>query len=117
MPNKVGRKQMLNINFKGIKLDKGVNIEELVEKTKEYSGPDIASVCREAFLMNMRKKFMSNDGIFNIMEATNDETFIQGLEEPISQKGILTAINNIYKSVSPKDIKKFEEWTTQFSSK
>jgi katanin p60 ATPase-containing subunit A1 len=117
LPNKIGRKQMFNINFKGIKLDKDVNIEELVEKTKGYSGHDIASVCREAALMNMRRKLMSNDGKFNIMEAANNETFIQGLEAPISQKDIITAIKNISKSVSPKDIKKFEEWTTQFSSK
>ena len=51
------------------------------------------------------------------MEAANNETFIQGLEAPISQKDILTAIKNISKSVSPKDIKKFEEWTSQYSSK
>ena len=108
---------MFNINYKGIKLDKDVNIEELVEKTKGYSGHDIASVCREASPMNMRRKLMSNDGKFNIMEAANNETFIQGLEAPISQKDILTSIKNISKSVSPKDIKKFEEWTTQFSSK
>ena len=117
LPNKVGRKQMFDINFKGIKLDKDVKIDELVEKTKGYSGHDIASVCREASLMNMRRKLMSKDGNFNIMEAANNETFIQGLEAPISQKDILTAIKNISKSVSPKDIKKFEEWTSLFSSK
>ena len=117
LPNKVGRKQMFDINFKGIKLDKDVKIDELVEKTKGYSGHDIASVCREASLMNMRRKLMSNDGNFNIMEAANNETFIQGLEAPISQKDILTAIKNISKSVSLKDIKKFEEWTSLFSSK
>jgi len=117
LPNKVGREQMFNINFKGIKLDKDVKISELVEKTKGYSGHDIASVCREASLMNMRRKLMSNDGKFDIMEAANNETFIKGLEAPISQKDILTAIKNISKSVSQKDIKKFEEWTEQFSSK
>ena len=117
LPNKVGRKQMFDINFKEIKLDKDVKIDDLVEKTKGYSDHDIASVYREASLMNMRRKLMSNDGNFNIMEAANNETFIQGLEAPISQKDILTAIKNISKSVSPKDIKKFEEWTTQFSSK
>ena len=74
LPNKVGRKQMFNINFKGIKLDKSVNIDELVEKTKGYSGHDIA-------------------------------------------KDVLTAIKNISKSVSPKALKKFEEWTAQYSSK
>ena len=117
LPNKVGRKQMFNINFKGINLDKDVNFDDLVEKTKGYSGHDIASVCREASLMNMRRKLMSNDGKFDIMEAANNETFIQGLEAPISQKDILTTIKNISKSVSPKDIKKFEEWTSQYSSK
>jgi len=117
LPNKVGRKQMFNINFKGINLDKDVNLDDLVEKTKGYSGHDIASVCREASLMNMRRKLMSNDGKFDIMEAANNETFIQGLEAPISQKDILTAIKNISKSVSPKDIKKFEEWTNEYSSK
>ena len=117
LPNKVGRKQMFNINFKGIKLDKSINIDELVEKTKGYSGHDIASVCREASLMNMRKKIMNGDGAFNIMEAANNETFIQGLDAPVTQKDVLTAIKNISKSVSPKDIKKFEEWTAQYSSK
>ena len=117
LPNKEGRKQMFNINFKGIKLDNTVKIDELVEKTKGYSGHDIASVCREASLMNMRRKIMSGDGVFDIMQAANNETFIKGLEAPITQKDILTAIKNISKSVSPKDIKKFEEWTKQYSSK
>ena len=117
LPNQVGRKQMFNINFKGIKLEKNVNIDELVEKTKGYSGHDIASVCREASLMNMRKKLMNKDGKFDIMEAANNQTFLEGLEAPVSQKDILTAIKNISKSVSNKDIKKFDEWTTQFSSK
>ena len=117
LPNKVGRKQMFNINFKGIKLDKSINIDELVEKTKGYSGHDIASVCREASLMDMRKKIMNGDGAFDIMEAANNETFIQGLDAPVTQKDVLTAIKNISKSVSPKDIKKFEEWTAQYSSK
>ena len=117
LPNKEGRKQMFNINFKGIKLDNTVKIDELVEKTKGYSGHDIASVCREASLMNMRRKIMSGDGVFDIMQAANNETFIEGLEAPITQKDILTAIKNISKSVSPKDIKKFEEWTKQYSSK
>ena len=117
LPNSVGRKQMFNINFKGIKLDKDINIDELVKKTDGYSGHDIASVCREASLMNMRRKLMSATGKFDIMEAANNETFIQGLEAPIAQSDVLTAIKNISKSVSPKDIKKFEEWTKQYSSK
>ena len=117
LPNKIGRKQMFNINFKGIKLEKNVNIDDLVEKTKGYSGHDIASVCREASLMNMRKILTSKDGKFDIMQAANNETFLEGLEGPVSQQDILAAIKNISKSVSSKDIKKFEEWTALYSNK
>ena len=117
LPNKIGREQMFNINFRGIKLSNDVDIEILVEKTQGYSGHDISSVCREASLMNMRKKIMDGDGVFDLMQAANNETFIAGLEAPITQKDILTAIKNISKSVSEKDIKKFEEWTKQYSSK
>ena len=38
LPNKFGRKQMFNTNFKGIKLDKDVKIDEVVEKTKGIVG-------------------------------------------------------------------------------
>ena len=117
LPNSVGRREMFKINFKGIKLSDDVNIDTLVKKTDGYSGHDISSVCREASLMNMRKKLMSGNGQFDILEAANNETFLQDLEAPVSQSDILTAIKNISKSVSNNDVKKFEEWTNQYSSK
>ena len=117
LPNSVGRREMFMINFKGIKLSNDVDIDLLVQKTEGYSGHDISSVCREASLMNMRRKLMSGNGKFNILEAANNETFLQDLEAPVSQADILTAIKNISKSVSNNDVKKFEEWTYQFSSK
>ena len=117
LPNSAGRRQMFEINFKGIKLSSDVDIDSLIKKTEGYSGHDISSVCREASLMNMRRKLMSGNGQFNIMEAANTETFLQDLEAPVSQSDILTAIKNISKSVSSNDVKKFEEWTYLFSSK
>ena len=117
LPNSIGRRQMFNINFRGIKLDDDINIDELVKKTDGYSGHDLASVCREASLMNMRRKLMSTNGKFNILEAANDTNFLQDLEAPIGQKDVLTAIKNISKSVSPNDLKKFEAWTNEYSNK
>ena len=117
LPNSVGRQQMFNINFKGIKLSNDIDIDTLVKKTEGYSGHDIASVCREASLMNMRRKLMSGNGQFDILEAANSETFLQDLEAPVSQSDILSAIKNISKSVSNNDVKKFEEWTYLYSSK
>ena len=117
LPNSVGRREMFRINFKGIKLSDDIDIDTLVKKTDGYSGHDISSVCREASLMNMRKKLMSGNGQFDILEAANNQAFLQDLEAPVSQSDILTAIKNISKSVSNNDVKKFEEWTYQYSSK
>ena len=117
LPNSVGRREMFNINFKGIKLSNDIDIDTLVKKTEGYSGHDISSVCREASLMNMRRKLMSGNGKFDILKAANNETFLQDLEAPVSQSDVLTAIQNISKSVSNNDVKKFEEWTYQYSSK
>ena len=118
LPNKVGREQMFHINFKGINLSNDVNIDTLVQKTEGYSGHDISSVCREASLMNMRKKLMNENGTMDILQmANNKENFLSDLEAPVSQNDILIAIKNISKSVSSNDVKKFEEWTKMFSSK
>ena len=117
LPNKEGREQMFRINFKGIKLSNDVNIDTLVKKTEGYSGHDISSVCREASLMNMRRKLMNESGTMDLIEMANKENFLNDLEAPVSQSDILSAIKNISKSVSNNDVKKFEEWTYMFSSK
>ena len=117
LPNSVGRREMFRINFNGIKLSNDVDIDILVKKTEGYSGHDISSVCREASLMNMRRKLMTANGKFDILQAANNERFLQDLEAPVSQNDILIAIKNISKSVSNNDVKKFEEWTYQYSSK
>ena len=117
LPNKIGREQMFNINFRGINLSKDVDIETLVEKTEGYSGHDISSVCREASLMNMRKKLMNENGTMDLVKMASEDSFLNDLEAPVSQHDILNAIKNISKSVSSKDVKKFEEWTKMFSSK
>ena len=56
LPNSVGRREMFNINMKGIKLQEDVDLDKLVKLTDGYSGADIANVCREASLMQMRRK-------------------------------------------------------------
>ena len=117
LPNKQGREQMFHINFKGIKLSSDVNIDTLVQKTEGYSGHDISNVCREASMMNMRRKLMSENGTMKLLKMENKEHILNYLEAPVSQSDILLAIKNISKSVGGNDVKKFEEWTKMFSSK
>lgn len=58
LPNEKGRKQLFEINLKGIKMSEDVKLDALVKKTKGYSGADIANVCRDAAMMPMRKKIL-----------------------------------------------------------
>lgn len=60
LPMETGRKALFDINTRTIKIEKDINFDKLVKKSKGYSGADIANVCREAALMPMRR--MLDDG-------------------------------------------------------
>ena len=118
LPNTTGREEMFRINLKGVVLADDVDTKDLVEKTDGYSGADIANVCREAALMQMRRKLMKTGGGLDIMSlANNPEMLQQELEAPVTHNDIQTAIRNISKSVSANDLKRYEEWTNEFSNK
>ena len=118
LPNEIGRKEMFNINMKGIQLADDVNIDELVKLTEGYSGADIANVCREASLMQMRRKLMKTGGKLNFTALkANPNELEKELDAPVSQSDFKTAIKNISKSVSQNDIAKYEKFTEEYSNK
>lgn len=55
-PDFEGRKQILNVHVKGIKLDKNANLEELARLTAGLAGADLANIINEAALLAGRKK-------------------------------------------------------------
>ena len=118
LPNSVGRREMFNINMKGIKLQEDVDLDKLVKLTDGYSGADIANVCREASLMQMRRKLMKTGGKLNFTALKKDPSSLENeLDAPVSQNDFETAIKNISKSVSPNDLKKYEVFTEEYSNK
>lgn len=116
LPNKIGRLQMFRINLKGVELAKDVNFDELVKLTEGYSGADISNVCREAALMPMRRKLTKANGTFDLMDIVQDKQFQQELEAPVTQIDLKQSIKNISKSVSQNDLKRYQDWTKEFSS-
>ena len=118
LPNSVGRREMFHINMKGIKVQDDIDLDKLVQLTDGYSGADIANVCREASLMQMRRKLMKTGGRLNFtMIKNNPSCLMNELDAPVSQTDFETAIKNISKSVSKNDIKKYEEFTEEYSNK
>ncbi len=59
LPDTETRKELFEINLRGIKLDASINFEDLANRSSGYSGADINQVCRDASFMFMRKKLRS----------------------------------------------------------
>jgi len=115
LPNEKGREEMFKINIKGVSVNEDVDWKELVSKTEGYSGADIANVCREASLMQMRRRLLMNKG-GDILELLNNPNLQSELEAPITKEDFISAINNISKSVSFKDLERYVTWTSEFKS-
>jgi len=104
---------MFKINLQSVTVADDVDWKELVALTEGYSGSDIANVCRESSLMQMRRRLMMNNG-GDIMELINNPNLQSELEAPITREDLITATNNISKSVSKNDLLKYEKWTEEF---
>lgn len=77
-------------------MDEDVDFKELVARSKGYSGADIASVCREAAMMPMRRRLLEGD--INLEElAKIDHAEFE--DAPIKMNDFLDALKNIQKSV------------------
>jgi len=55
IPDKNGRKEILQIHTRSMPLSKDVDLERLAEITHGYSGADLASLCREAAMRALRR--------------------------------------------------------------
>ena len=70
LPTAIGRKQLFEINLKGLDINEGIDYDRLIEITEGYSGADLANVCRDAAMMPLRKKIASgNVDILKIREV------------------------------------------------
>lgn len=114
LPNEKGREELFKLNLQGVTTDNQINYQNLTELTSGYSGADIANVCREAALLQMRRRFKNNEE--DIEELIDRTGFVEEIEAPISEADLKEALNNISKSVSNVDISNYEKWTENFQS-
>lgn len=110
LPDSESRTELLTINLTGIKLDDDVNLEALAKRLDGYSGADITNICRDASLMCMRRRIkgLTPEEIRNIPKAD--------LEIPTKQTDFESAISKISSSVSKEDLKKYENWMSEYGS-
>jgi len=105
LPDFQARKKIFELNTRGVELSEDVDFNYLSEITDGYSGADIAMVCRDAIMTPIRELDMSG--------AISDPNI---KARPVRQQDFLDAIATIRPSVSPNEIKKYEEWNENFGS-
>ncbi|RLJ00871.1 MAG: AAA family ATPase [Candidatus Aenigmatarchaeota archaeon] len=54
-PDEKGRIEILKVHTKNVPVDKNVNLEEIAKKTKNFSGADLESLCKEATMLALRE--------------------------------------------------------------
>lgn len=55
VPDRDGRKEILQIHTRGMPLEEGVDLDELADNTHGYVGADLAALSREAAMNSLRK--------------------------------------------------------------
>lgn len=103
LPEFEARKVLYQLHTRGVELDDSVSFDELAFISEDYSGSDIALVCRESIMNPIRELDMSGD----IEEAT---------PRAVTQKDFIDSINVIKPSVSKDELKRFVDWANEFGS-
>ena len=60
LPDEKARKIIFEINSRGIELDKSIDFKKLSKITNDYTGSDIANICREAIMAPIRELDSTN---------------------------------------------------------
>lgn len=105
LPDEAAREAIFAYNTRGVEMGEDVDFGVLAEITEEYSGADIAMVCREAIMTPIRELDMAG--------AIDDES-VQA--RPVTQSDFLEAIEAINPSVSDDEVQKYDDWNEEFGS-
>jgi transitional endoplasmic reticulum ATPase len=98
IPDKKGRKEILQIHTRGMPLASDVSLDKLAEMTKGYTGADLAALCREAAMKCIRRILPSID--FN--EDKISPELLNSLE--VTMRDFIEA----YKEITPTALREVE---------
>ncbi|CAO3698709.1 unnamed protein product [Rhizopus stolonifer] len=75
IPDPTGRLEVLRIHTKNMKLDDDVDLEQIASETHGYVGADVASLCSEAAMQQIREKM----DLIDLEEETIDAEVLNSL--------------------------------------
>ena len=110
LPDKEGRRSLLDLNLKEIELAESVELDGIAERLEQYSGADITSLCRDAAMMSMRRMIKGKTPE-EIKDMKRED-----LEKPVTLQDFDDAIERCQRSVGNMDVSKYERWIKEYGS-
>jgi SpoVK/Ycf46/Vps4 family AAA+-type ATPase len=107
LPDLEARKEIFKIHLKGTKLD-GISINDLANQTENYSGRDIANLCREAIMHMIREQ---NPDLCDLT-SQQIERYSMKYRTLVSQD-FRHAFEKIKPPIDLDTIKKFDNWSSK----
>ncbi len=98
IPDKKGRREILQIHTRGMPLSKDVDLDKIGEITRGYTGADVAALCREAAMKAIRRILPSID----FSEEKISPEILNSLE--VTMKDFIEA----YKEITPSALREVE---------
>ncbi len=106
VPNKDGRKEILQIHTRGMPLDKKVDLDKISEITYGYVGADISALCKEAAMYALRRilpslneikedKPIPTEILKKLIVTNEDFDHALKIVEPSAMREVLIEIPNV----------------------
>ena len=114
--------ELFKISMRSVDLADDVDLKTLSDRTKGYSGADIANVCRDASMMAMRRVLEdarergAHDGKDMIRLLRGQRSLKDKLSAPVSMDDFLETLDRVRGSVGSQDLKRLESWMKEFGS-
>ncbi len=133
VPNKEGRKEILQIHTRGMPLAKDVDLDKLAEVTYGYVGADLATLCKEAAMHALRRVLekvdlkedepLSEEILKQLVVTKKDFDYALKMVEPSAMREVLIEVPNVKWSdiggleKVKKELKESIEWPLKYPEK
>ncbi len=133
VPNKEGRKEILQIHTRGMPLAKDVDLDKLAKVTYGYVGADLATLCKEAAMHALRRVLekidlkedepLSEEILKQLVVTRKDFDYALKMVEPSAMREVLIEVPNVKWSdiggleKVKKGLKESIEWPLKYPEK
>jgi SpoVK/Ycf46/Vps4 family AAA+-type ATPase len=117
LPTTEGRAALFALNLKTVETS-DVDLDDLASRTENYSGADVANVCRDAAMMSVRRVMveMRSQGLSGPEMQRELAKRQKDMCVAVSHDDMVEAIRKVKGSVGLADLKRYREWEAEFGA-